>query len=338
MRRPRVLVIDDSAFARTVLARLLRASGKIDVVGTTLDGGDGLERIAALDPDVVTLDLMMPGIDGLGVLRGLQGRSRPRVIVVSISTIDSELGAEALSLGAIDLIAKPTGLGTDRLHEIGTELVAKILAAATGYLVPVPVPATGPVSRTTPGRVELIVIGTSTGGPQALTRVMAGLPATLAAPVAIVLHIPVGYTEALARRLDKGSALEVVEAQHGMELRPGCVLLAPGGQHLRIERDGRVLRAQLGVLPAQQFTPSVDELFSSGAAAAGAGVLGVVLTGMGDDGLIGAHAIAAAGGGLLTEAASTCVIYGMPRCVDAAGLGATSIPLDAMAAEIARRV
>lgn len=338
MRRPRVLVIDDSAFARTVLARLLRASGKIDVVGTTQDGRDGLERITALDPDVVTLDLMMPGVDGLAVLRGLQGRSRPRVIVVSISTIDSELGAEALSLGAIDLIAKPTGLGTDRLHEIGTELVAKILAAAAGYVVTAAAPTTSAVSSTPPGHVELIVIGTSTGGPQALTRMMAGLPATLAAPIAIVLHIPAGYTEALARRLDKGSPLQVIEAQHGMELRPGCALLAPGGTHLRIERDGRALRAQLGALRSRPFTPSVDELFSSGAAAAGAGTLGVVLTGMGDDGLIGAHAIAAAGGTLLTEAASTCVIYGMPRCVDAAGLGATSVPIDGMAAEIARRV
>jgi two-component system chemotaxis response regulator CheB len=182
------------------------------------------------------------------------------------------------------------------------------------------------------------MIGTSTGGPQALTRLMAALPATLAAPIAIVLHIPAGYTEGLAHRLDKGSPLEVVEAQDGMELRAGRAVLAPGGMHLRIERDGPVLRAHLSVLPLQSFTPSVDELFSSGAAAVGAGALGVVLTGMGDDGLVGSHAIAAAGGALLTEAPSTCVVYGMPRCVDEAGLGATSISLDGMAAEIARRV
>jgi two-component system chemotaxis response regulator CheB len=331
-------VIDDSAFARTVIARLLRASGKIDVVGTTQDGRAGLERIAALDPDVVTLDLMMPGVDGLAVLRGLQGRSRPRVIVVSISTIDTELGAEALSLGAIDLITKPTGLGTDRLHEIGGELVAKVLAAAAGYLVAAPAPAPRAVASVPTGNVALVVIGTSTGGPQALSRVMAGLPATLAAPVAIVLHIPAGYTEALARRLDKASPLHVVEARNGLELRPGCAVLAPGGLHLRIARDGHVLRAHVGVAPARPFVPSVDELFTSAAVAVGAGALGVVLTGMGDDGLIGARAIAAAGGSLLTEDASTCVIYGMPRCVDAAGLGATSVPIDDMAAEITRRV
>jgi len=338
MRRPRVLVVDDSAFARTVLARLMRASGLIDVVGTARDGRDGLERIAELDPDVVTLDLTMPDLDGLAVLRALQGRSRPRVLVVSVSTIDTEICAEALSLGAIDLIAKPTALATDRLREIGEELVAKVLAAAAGLLAAVaPTTAALPHSSRV-GRADLIMIGTSTGGPQALTRLMAALPATLAAPVAMVLHIPAGYTDALARRLDKGSPLDVVEAEDGLVLRPGLVVLARGGMHLRIERDGLVLRARLGVLPISPFTPSVDELFTSGAAAVGAGALGVVLTGMGDDGLAGSRAIAAAGGALLTESASTCVVYGMPRCVAEAGLGSMSVTLDSMAGEIASRV
>jgi two-component system chemotaxis response regulator CheB len=332
-----VLVIDDSAFARTALARLLRAGNLVDVVGTAFDGRDALSRIAELDPDVVTLDLSMPGIDGLAVLRELQGRSRPRVIVVSISTIDTELGAEALSLGAIDLISKPTALATDRLHEVGDELRAKVLAAAAGYLATPSSVGSHVVQRAPPDRVELIMVGTSTGGPQALTRLMAKLPATLAAPVAIVLHIPAGYTEALARRLDHLSALEVVEAHDGLELRPGLVLLARGGMHLRVEREGKALRARLSVLPIRSFTPSVDELFTSGAAAVGAGALGVVLTGMGDDGLAGSRAVAAAGGALLTEAASTCVVYGMPRSVDEAELGATSVPLDRMAEEITRR-
>jgi two-component system chemotaxis response regulator CheB len=187
-------------------------------------------------------------------------------------------------------------------------------------------------------RVELIMIGASTGGPQALGCLMAGLPATLAAPIAIVLHIPAGYTEALARRLDQGSPLDVVEAEDGMELRPGLAIVARGGMHLVIERVGRVLRARLGAQPVRPFTPSVDELFSTGAAAVGGGALGVVLTGMGNDGLVGSQAIAAAGGALLTESASTCVVYGMPRCVDEAGLGAISLPIDAMAGEIVRRV
>ncbi len=336
MRRPRVLVIDDSAFARTVLARLMRTSGQIDVVGTACDGREGLERIAALDPDVVTLDLTMPGIDGLGVLRALAGKPRPSVIVVSISTLDTDIAAEALSLGAVDLIVKPTALATDRLDQIGDELVAKVLIAAAGCAATLELAALVPTAKTSP--VELVMIGTSTGGPQALTRIMGALPATLGVPVAIVLHIPAGYTESLALRLDHLSALRVVEAHDGIVLSPGTAVLARGGWHMHVVREGALLRARLSGLPIQAFTPSVDELFSSGAAAVGAGALGVVLTGMGDDGLIGARAIAAAGGSLVTEAAASCVVYGMSRCVNEAGLGATSLPIDSIAEEITRRV
>jgi len=336
--RPRVLVVDDSAFARTVLSRLLRASNKIDVVATARDGNDALERIAALDPDVVTLDLTMPEVDGIAVLRALQGRSRPRVIVVSISTIDTEIGAEALMLGAVDLVSKPTALANDRLNEIGDELIAKVIAAASGYAMRVssPTAPSPPIDRVDHA-AALVMIGTSTGGPQALTRLMAGLPARLSAPVAIVLHIPVGYTASLAQRLDKLSPLEVLEAKDGLELRPGRAVLARGGMHLRVERVGAQLIARLAATPLRQFTPSVDELFTTGAAAVGSGALGVVLTGMGDDGLAGARMIAKAGGSLLTETAASCVVYGMPRCVQEAGLGATEVALDAMAQEIAKR-
>jgi two-component system chemotaxis response regulator CheB len=333
-RRPRVLVVDDSAFARTVLARLLRATGDIDVVGTAQDGRAALEYIDQLDPDVVTLDLTMPGLDGLGVLRALAGRPRPRVIVVSISSIDTELGAEALALGAIDLVAKPTALATDRLHDLGGELVAKVLAASQvphelrePHVIAIPRP---------PAR--LIMIGTSTGGPQALTRLLSELPASLAAPVTMVLHIPPGYTEALAQRLDRISALDVVEARDGMELRAGLAVLAPGGLHLHVERHGDGLRARVSPLPLATFRPSVDELFTSGAKAMGETALGVVLTGMGDDGLAGSRLVARAGGALLTESAATCVVYGMPRCVFEAELGARAIPLDAMAQEIVNHV
>ena len=339
--RPRVLVVDDSAFARTVLSRLLRASGQLDVAGTARDGHDALEKIAALDPDLVTLDLTMPNLDGIGVLRALAGRPRPRVVVVSISSVETELGAEALLLGAVDLVAKPTALASERLTELGDELVAKLVALGGG-------PATAPLAteieggtRSRPVRlsgVDLVMIGTSTGGPQALTRVISALPATLAVPVAIVLHIPEGYTESLAARLDKISPLTVVEAKDGLELRPGLVVLARGGSHLRIHRRGSALRAEVGQHPVTPFTPSVDELFTSGAAAVRAGALGVILTGMGDDGLAGSRAIAEARGSLITEDASTCVVYGMPRSVDQANLGATSVPLDRIAAEIARRV
>jgi two-component system, chemotaxis family, protein-glutamate methylesterase/glutaminase len=331
--RPRVLVVDDSAFARTVLSRLLRATGEIDVVGTAQDGRIALECIDQLDPDVVTLDLTMPELDGLGVLRALAGRSRPRVIVVSISSIESELGAESLALGAIDLVAKPTALASDRLTELGGELVAKVLAASAA---PLPREPFVPARLRPPAR--LVMIGTSTGGPQALTRLLAALPATLGAPVTMVLHIPVGFTEALAQRLDKLSPLDVVEARDGMVLRPGMAVLAAGGLHLHVERAGDLLRARTAALPLASFRPSVDELFTSGANAVGEHALGVVLTGMGDDGLAGSRVIARAGGALLTESAASCVVYGMPRCVFEADLGARAIPLEGMAEEIVKHV
>lgn len=336
-RRPRVLVVDDSAFARTVLSQIMRASGAIDVVATARDGRDALERIATLDPDVVTLDLTMPELDGIGVLRVLAGRPRPRVLVVSISSIETELGVEALALGAHDVIAKPTALASDRLRELGDELVAKVLAVSRVAAGPLALPAHPVAAVRSTAPAQLIMIGTSTGGPPALTMLMAGLPAELSAPVTVVLHIPVGYTHALAARLDKLSPLHVVEAHDGLELVPGLVALARAGMHLRVERDGAVLRARLSALPPQPFMPSVNELFRSGAAAVGARALGVILTGMGDDGLEGARTISAAGGSLLTEAASTCVVYGMPRSVYEAGLGAEAVPLDQMARVIARR-
>jgi two-component system chemotaxis response regulator CheB len=336
MRRPRVLVVDDSAFARTVLSRVLRSSGSIDVLGTAQDGREALERIAALDPDVVTLDLTMPELDGLGVLRALAGRARPRVIVVSISSIESELGAEALALGAIGLVAKPTALASDRLHEISHELVATVLAAAAEPMASPSVPLPAPSRRAT--RAELVMIGTSTGGPQALTKLLSTMPASFAAPITMVLHIPAGYTEALAQRLDALSELHVVEARDGLELRAGLVVLAAGGSHLHIERSDGVLRARVSPLPILPFRPSVDEMFRSGARAMGNRALGVVLTGMGDDGLAGSREVARAGGTLLTEAAETCVVYGMPRCVFEADIGARAVPLHGMTEEIVKHV
>lgn len=337
MTRPRVLIVDDSAFVRTVLARVLKGTGDIDVVGTARDGDDALEQIAMHDPDVVTLDLNMPNRDGLDVLRELRGRARPRVLIVSVSTIDSTQAVEALALGAVDIVSKPSALATDRLYEISSELTAKVLAAAPrpARQAPEAAPAPRPVVT---GTGDLVMIGTSTGGPQALTRVLAALPGNLEAAVAIVLHIPVGFTEALARRLDQGSQLEVVEAHDGVRLSPGRAVLARAGMHLKVERVDDHYIGRLDPLPLQPHVPSVDELFASGARAAGRHALGVVLTGMGEDGLSGARAIAAAGGSLITESASTSVVYGMPRVVYEAGLGATAKPIDQVAQEIVGRV
>lgn len=338
MKRPRVLVVDDSAFARTALSQLLRTSGKVEVIGTARNGEDALQQIANLDPDVVTLDLTMPEVDGLDVLRALRARPRPRVIVVSMSSVDTEMGAEALALGAIDLVAKPTAFASDRLLQIGDELIAKVVACAeTVELTAIgKAPAARP--RAVAGGIDLIVLGTSTGGPQALTRLVSELPATLRAPLAIALHIPAGYTETLSRRLDKLSSLRVVEAVNGLELAPGMVVLARGGEHLRVERHNGSIYAVVSPLPLRPFIPSVDELFVSAARVTGARTLGVVLTGMGDDGLAGSRAIAEAGGALLAESAASSVVYGMPRCVYEADIGAVTVHLAHMVQEIVNRV
>ena len=337
----RVLVVDDSAFARKVVREVLTRAG-MEVVGIARDGLEALEKIAELKPDVVTLDLVMPNLDGLGVLAALPTENRPRVVVVSMAGDDSALGIAALHAGAVELVSKPTAMAVERLYGIADELIAAVTAAASarspGSAQPSRVAAL-PAERTAPVSKSILVIGASTGGPQALTRLIKALPASFPVPVALVLHLPVGYTQAFADRLDSESALEVLEAAPGLELTAGRVLVARAGLHLKLFRQGATLRALLDAHPMNTaHRPSVNVLFESAAQVFGASVLGVVLTGMGDDGTEGARAIHAAGGELLTESERSCVVYGMPRCVDEAGLSAGSVDLDEMAAEVLRRI
>jgi two-component system chemotaxis response regulator CheB len=338
----KVLVVDDSAFARKVLRQVLSAAEGIQVLDTARDGLDALEKISALSPDVVTLDLVMPHLDGLGVLKSLAGAPSPRVVVVSSAGEESELAMAALQSGAVELVHKPTALATERLYELGAELVAKVRTAAEAVVRPAvelqPQEKRGASGVTALAR-RLVVVGTSTGGPAALTRLISALPADFPAPLALALHIPAGYTDALARRLDSHSALEVVEAADGVELRPGRAVLARAGMHLRVERDGEQTWARLDRLPLQApHHPSVDVLFESAAASWGSATVGVVLTGMGDDGLAGARAIREAGGSVVTEAPESCVVYGMPRVVAEAGLSNDSAPLEDMAGLLERYV
>ncbi|WP_438036123.1 chemotaxis-specific protein-glutamate methyltransferase CheB [Sorangium sp. So ce204] len=344
MRRPavRVLVVDDSAFVRKVLRQVLGASSSIEVVDTAMDGFDALEKIARYKPDVVTLDLVMPNLDGLGVLASLPREGAPRVIVVSSADADSELGVRALQEGATDLVEKPTALATDRLFGLADELVRKVLAAAEAKVhraEPPSAPPPAPFAIPALSRTRLVVIGASTGGPLALTRLLAAMPAGFPVPIVVALHIPPGYTESLARRLDDGSALSIVEASDDLQLRPGLVVIARGGTHIEVRRN--LTRASVGfpaTAGASVYCPSVDLLFASAAAEFGPAVLGVVLTGMGDDGLEGSRAIRAAGGRVLAEAESSCVVYGMPRRVLEAGLAAAAVPLDQMPAAILRHL
>jgi two-component system chemotaxis response regulator CheB len=333
--RIRVLVVDDSAFARKVVRECLASDPGIDVVDTARDGLEALEKIAAFRPDVVTLDLVMPHLDGLGVLAGLRGDPLPRVVVVSTAEEDSLNVVNALSMGAITSVHKPTALATERLYEIAEPLVRAVRLAAQARAQPMATAPVAPVSAL-PQKVatKVLVIGASTGGPQAVTRILQALPADFPVPVALVVHMPVGYTEGFAARLDDRSALEVIEASEGAELRPGRVVVARAGVHLKIAAGGG--KVALDEMPAASLhRPSVDALFASAAESYGQSTLGVVLTGMGDDGLLGCRAIFAKGGRIITEAAVSCVVYGMPRAVAEAGLSALSVPLDEMPRAIA---
>ena len=330
MKPIRVLIVDDSAFARKVLREALSARPEFEVVGIARDGLEALERIAELKPDVVTLDLVMPNLDGLGVLRELTPDG-PRVVVVSMADENSELGVAALQAGAVELVHKPTSLATDRLYELSDELVRKVRSAS--LTTPKRVLAAGE-KITLPTRAitkRLLLMGASTGGPQALTQLLRRLPASFPVPIAIVLHMPVGYTAAFAKRLDEDCALTVAEAEEGLALVPGLVVIARAGTHLKLHRQDERISCRLDAHPVGSLhRPSVDVLFGSVATELAADVLAVVLTGMGDDGLIGSRALHANGGTILTESAASCVVDGMPRSVREAGLSTAEASIAAM--------
>jgi two-component system, chemotaxis family, protein-glutamate methylesterase/glutaminase len=338
----RVLVVDDSAFARKVLREVVAAAPGLEVVGVARDGIDALEQIEALKPDVVTLDLAMPELDGVGVLRVLKGREgSPPVVVVSMADEDSELGVTALREGAFDVVHKPTALALDRLYQLADELTAKIREAAKGRHAPRtgPTRVAGAGSRAAAGRekVTLIAIGASTGGPQALTRLIGALPSDLPVPVVVVLHMPPGYTEAFARRLDDDSAIDVIEARPDLVLRAGQCVIGRAGMHFVVAREGAEWKAKLELEPlGLPHRPAVDVLFKSAAAVAGPGLLAVVLTGMGSDGAEGARVVRSSGGHVLTESEASCVVYGMPRAVVEAGLSNGDAAIGDMAELIAK--
>jgi two-component system chemotaxis response regulator CheB len=344
--RIRVLVVDDSAFARKVVREVLTTDPQIEVVGIARDGLEALEKVAELKPDVMTLDLQMPDLDGLGVLRALPKLGSPRVVIVSISGSDTEIAIEALHLGAVELVNKPTPLPTDRLYDLSAELISKVKAAyisrPRSYEKP-PEVLKQPRGYTQSGMgasaPRLVVIGTSTGGPQALTQLFKSLPGGLPVTFAIALHIPAGYTAPLAARISQWSGVKIEEARDGMELLAGQGVIAPGGMHLKIRQSEGRLYAVTTLEPTHTLHhPSVDVLFNSAADQVGRGVLGVVLTGMGDDGMRGSASIQKASGLVLAESKSSCVVYGMPRCVIEGGYSFEEAPLEEMAAMILKVV
>lgn len=343
MRPIRTLVVDDSAFARKSIREMLSRSPHIEVVGLARNGQDALQMVEMLQPDVVTCDVVMPDLDGVGFVRAQMARRPLPILLLTASPQDAERVLEALEAGAVDFVQKPTALASAELNLIGEELITKVKAAAQTpcmALAPQYAPvAAAPISRAA-SNVDIVVLGISTGGPQALRFLVPQLPADFSVPLVMVLHMPVGYTAIFAEKLAEASKLSVREAYEGCPVRPKQALLAPAGRHISFGRmpDGEV-RVQLSLTPLDKpHRPSVDVLFQSAAEIYGSRVLGVVMTGMGDDGKQGAAWIKAKGGTILTESQQSCVIYGMPRSVVEAGLSDAAVPLVSMAEEITKRL
>ncbi|EKD39557.1 MAG: hypothetical protein ACD_75C00371G0003 [uncultured bacterium] len=339
----RVLVVDDSAYVRKVVKQMLSKSPFLEVVGTARDGEEALELVKTLQPDVVTLDLMMPVMDGVEFLERQMAICPVPVVIVSIASESGAIALAALDAGAVDFVQKPTALATDKIYEISSDLLEKVKTAASiplvrlkGAMPTALKPAVLVTPLKTRGMIDIVVIGISTGGPRALKYFIPQLPKDFPVPVAVVLHMPVGYTEMYAKSLDALSPLTVVEAADGQPVFPGTVFIAPAGRHLKFLRnpDGKVYTQ----LDAQPFDtphrPAVDVLFQSTAEVYGDRVLGVVMTGMGSDGKLGAAWIKTQGGTVFTEAEESCIVYGMPRSVAEEGLSDRVVSLERMAQAI----
>lgn len=352
MTRIRVLVVDDSVVIRKLVSDLLAEDPDIEVVGTAVNGRAGLQKIALLDPDLVTMDVEMPELDGIETVRRLRA-SGSRVPVIMFSTL-TERGAEAtldaLAAGASDYVPKPANVGSvgRSMEQVREALIPRIKSLVprrghTGVAGPAPVvaPAAVPLRKAAVrpvGTYKLLVIGCSTGGPEALGNLLSSLP-PLPVPVAVVQHMPPLFTKQFAARLDRQLDVEVTEATHGQELRPGTVCIAPGDFHLEVVADAKRLVTRLTQDPPENFCrPAVDVLFRTATGAVGGAVLGVVLTGMGSDGAKGSRTIVDQGGAVLAQDQATSVVWGMPGAVATAGLAERVLPLRDLAPEIVRRL
>lgn len=328
----RVLVVDDSATARTMLSRIIDAEPALTVCGTAGDGAEAAALARTLRPDVITLDVEMPGVDGLrGLERIMQESPAPVVMISALTRAGAAATVRALELGALDFVAKPIP-GAGGLQSIAAEIVRKVKQAARHRRMPIAQARPSPVATPPRWARRIVVIACSTGGPAALRTMLTALPPRFAAPIIVVQHMPAGFTAALAERIQNAGPLPAAEAQDGDAIAPGRVLVAPGGYHTTLVRPGII---KLDTTPAQHgVRPAADVTMASAAASFGAAVVGVVLTGMGHDGTRGASAIRASGGHVIAEAASTCVVYGMPRSVAEAGAADRILPLHNVAQAI----
>ncbi|GAC1579605.1 MAG: chemotaxis response regulator protein-glutamate methylesterase [Candidatus Elarobacter sp.] len=356
-----VVVTDDSAFMRRAIQKMLEKEPEIRVVGTAASGEEGIAMVERLGPDVVTMDVEMPGMGGLEAARAIIERRGPPIIMVSALTRDgAEITLRALEIGAVDFIPKPDSALIDIVN-VQRELVEKVKHFGTrgAYLramrettrisrIPIRDPRTGALTSPGPvppappvrpraiapargGGFSCVAIGTSTGGPVALSRILPKLPAGFPIPIVVVQHMPPGFTRPLAERLDATSKIDVVEGVEGMVLAAGTAIIAPAGKQLRLRRTlGSVVVSLADEMQKALHVPSVDAMAASVGETYGSGSLGVILTGMGHDGVQGLHVIKERGGYVLGQDEATSVVYGMPRAAAAAGLVDRVVPLDAV--------
>jgi two-component system chemotaxis response regulator CheB len=342
MSKVRVLVVDDSALMRKLIPQMLEADSSIEVVGTAMDGTFCLKKIEDLQPNVITLDLQMPGMNGIDTLKEIMRRHPLPVIVVSShSTEGASVTLKALGLGAFDFVTKPRD-ATTHMAETATELIAKIKAAAGGKVVrpgtlqgAPPRPEKLSAAKSGPPPSKLVAIGISTGGPQALEFLLAQLPPDFPGAIVVVQHMPEGFTEMFARRLDEVCSLQVKEAQSGDLLQAGRVLICPGSRHMKVKR---MTRGDVVVLNddarVNGHRPSVDVLFHSVAEEFGSQAVAALMTGMGDDGAEGLGAVKKAGGITIAQSEASCVVYGMPKAAIERGYAMRVVALDVLSATL----
>ena len=339
----RVLVVDDSALYRKMLLNVLGRISGVEVVGVAEHGAEAVEMVATLRPDVLTLDVQMPELDGIGVLRALRERGVDcrTIMVSSLTQQGAPIATEAMLEGAFDVVAKPMDLAPHEAREfLHQQLVEKFEAVRASHQI-AKGPASAPRGREA-GRAcgfDVVAIASSTGGPPVLREILSALPGEFPVPVLIVQHMPKAFTPHLAERLSKICGHSVVEATDDQLLTPGTVLLAPGGIHIEAVkgREGARVKFNHGP-PENSCRPAADVLFRSAAQVFGDETLAVVLTGMGSDGLAGCKAIAAAGGAVIAQDEPTSIVWGMPGQVVRAGLAETVLPLDRIGPDIAMRI
>jgi len=340
----RVLVVDDSAFARFAISKKLQADQDIEVVDFARDGAEALEKVMALKPDVMTLDIEMPRMDGLTALERIMAVYPMPVVMISTLTGDgTQATIKALELGAVDFFLKPSltrpagadGTGDDLRNKL--KVAARVNVSPSGMTV-IPKQARSKSERSVKNRPdsskEAVVIGSSTGGPRALYQVVPALPADIPAAILIVQHMPPGFTKSLANRLNELSEITVKEAESGDMLRQGEAFVAPGDYHMIVKKDRVIGLNQTP--PVCGVRPSVDVTMESVALAFGDSTIGIVLTGMGFDGTSGTSLIKAAGGKVIAEDESSCSVYGMPKSVADAGNADRIVPLPGIASELVR--